>query len=63
MYGSNTPEEVQIKGLCQLISEQLEDKVLRMLIFAAFIALILGIWKEGISTVVFYCVYFSIGLD
>jgi len=49
-YGTNTPLEIPIKTLFELICEQLEDKVLRILILSAIIALILGIIKEGIAT-------------
>lgn len=52
-YGTNEPRPVAVKSLCQLVQEQLEDHVLRILIVSAFVALVLGVFKEGLSTVTF----------
>ncbi len=51
-YGTNAPKEMMIKGVWELVREQLNDRVMRTLIFAALIALLLGICKEGLATVV-----------
>lgn len=52
-YGVNVPKPIVIKSFCQLVYEQLEDLVLRILIVSAIIALVLGLLKEGLSTVIF----------
>jgi len=52
-YGTNVPKPVEVKSFCRLIQEQLGDPILRILIAAAGVALILGITKEGMSTVNF----------
>ena len=45
-YGTNAPRPVKIKGLCELIMDQLEDKTLRILIIACIASLGIGIWRD-----------------
>lgn len=52
-YGTNFPKPIRIKSFCELVWEQLEDTVLRILIFSGAVALILGIIEEGAAMVLF----------
>ena len=61
IYGTNAPKIIPTKSLCRLILEQLGDPILRILVIAALIALVLGISKEGLDTVIL-CINFK-GLD
>ena len=38
------------KGLCELITEQFEDKILRILMAASLVSLVIGILTEPIET-------------
>lgn len=48
-YGNNERRVIQTRGICEMIMEQLEDKILRILILAALVSLCIGIWQEGIE--------------
>lgn len=45
-YGTNAPRPVQIKTLCEIICESLEDKTLRILMIACVASLGIGIWRD-----------------
>lgn len=46
-FGENTPIVKESKTYLELILEQFEDKILRILLAAAFVSLVLGIYTEG----------------
>lgn len=46
-FGSNENKPRRIKTLCELILENFEDFILKVLCVAAVVTLILGIWQEG----------------
>lgn len=48
-YGANTKRLPKIRTLCELIMENFEDRILQILLIAAGVALIIGIWKDGIE--------------
>jgi P-type Ca2+ transporter type 2B len=48
-YGANTKRLPKIRTLCELILENFEDRILQILLIAAAVALIIGIWKDGIE--------------
>ena len=48
-YGTNRPKVIKTKSLCELICEQFEDPIIRILIVAATVSLLIGIWKEGLK--------------
>jgi Ca2+ transporting ATPase len=56
-YGSNAKRPPKIRTLCELILENFEDKILQLLLLAAFVSLVIGIindgwahgWVEGMS--------------
>jgi len=39
----------KIRTLCELILENFEDRILQILLIAAAVALIIGIWKDGLE--------------
>ena len=48
-YGENSRRSIKIKTLTQLVLEQFEDKILQILLVAAFVSLTIGVWREGWS--------------
>lgn len=46
VFGTNAPKPVQIKTLCQLIKEQLDDQTLKILIVSCIASLAVGIWQD-----------------
>jgi len=38
-FGTNERREIKIRGICEMIAEQFEDKILRILIVAALVSL------------------------
>ena len=48
-YGDNQRRAVKTTGICEMVMEQFEDKILRILLFAAFVSLAIGIYQEGIE--------------
>jgi len=46
-YGENKKRPPKIRSLCELILENFEDRILQILIIAASVSLVIGIWKEG----------------
>lgn len=45
-YGTNAARPIKIKGLCELVKEQLEDTTLRILIGATILSLSIGLWRD-----------------
>ncbi|CDW88443.1 calcium-translocating p-type pmca-type family protein [Stylonychia lemnae] len=48
-FGANSKRPPKIRTLWELILENFEDRILQILLIAALVALIIGIWKEGIE--------------
>ena len=48
-YGINVIEEKPLKGLFEIICDQLGDTLLRLLLLAATVSMIIGIWEDGIE--------------
>lgn len=46
-YGTNTKRLPKIRTLCELILENFEDKILQILLLAAFVSLVIGIINDG----------------
>ena len=46
-FGRNEDPEVKIRGLCELIMENFEDKINQILLVAAIVSVIIGLIKEG----------------
>lgn len=46
-FGTNKRREIKTKSVWEMIKEQFEDKILRILIAAALVSLAIGIWQEG----------------
>lgn len=46
-FGINEDPKVKIRGLCELIMENFEDKINQILLVAAIVSVIIGIIKEG----------------
>lgn len=46
-FGTNDRRKVKTKSICSMICEQFEDKILRILILAAFVSLVIGVWQDG----------------
>jgi Ca2+ transporting ATPase len=46
-YGKNSKRPPKIRGLFELILENFEDRILQILLIAATVSLIIGVWKEG----------------
>jgi Ca2+ transporting ATPase len=45
----NSKRPPKIRTLWELILENFEDRILQILLIAAFVSLVIGIWKEGIE--------------
>eukprot|EP00345_Euplotes_harpa_P017165 CAMPEP_0168348366 /NCGR_PEP_ID=MMETSP0213-20121227/19672_1 /TAXON_ID=151035 /ORGANISM="Euplotes harpa, Strain FSP1.4" /LENGTH=177 /DNA_ID=CAMNT_0008357891 /DNA_START=128 /DNA_END=658 /DNA_ORIENTATION=+ len=48
-FGENTKRKVKIRTVCEMVCEVFEDKILRILLCAALVSLIIGIWQEGLE--------------
>jgi len=67
-FGSNAKRLPKIRTLCELILENFEDKILQILLMAAFAALIIGVvqhgwaagWVEGLSIFIAVAIIVSV---
>ena len=48
-FGENARRKFKQTTICEMIGDILEDKILRILLLAAFVSLVIGIWQEGIE--------------
>ena len=48
-FGTNERREIKTRGICEMIAEQFEDKILQILLAAALVSLCIGIWQEGLQ--------------
>ena len=48
-FGTNEKQRIKSKSLLTLILECFEDTMLWILLIAALVSLIVGIWKDGVS--------------
>jgi Ca2+ transporting ATPase len=48
-YGDNHRRQIKTTGICEMIMEQFEDKILRILLAAALVSLVIGIYQEGLE--------------
>lgn len=50
IYGENKFPQAAIKGICELILENFEDRINQILLAAALVSLVIGLYKEGFPT-------------
>ena len=48
-FGENARRKFKQTTICEMIGDILEDKILRILLLAAFVSLVIGVWQEGIE--------------
>ena len=48
-FGNNHRRTVETKSIWDMVMEQFEDKILRILLAAALVSLVIGIYQEGIQ--------------
>lgn len=62
IYGENKFPKAEIKGICELILENFEDRINQILLGAALVSLVIGLYKEGFPTGLIEGVSISIAL-
>lgn len=48
-FGDNARRVPKTTGICEMVMETFEDKILRILLLAAFVSLLIGVYQEGIQ--------------